>query len=175
MYLVDYFRYILKEADDLVTLEKEMKFVTSYLGIQRIRFPDTFSSVYQLQEGTQGALVPPLLIENFVENAMKYALKPGEMIEILINARREEDKLLLSVCDTGKGMPEEVLLKVQSGEVYVDKLGRKHIGVWNCRRRMEVFYGADAKMKIVSAPGQGTQIWLELPFMEGKNETFNRG
>lgn len=166
LYLVDYFRYILKEADDLVTLQKEMKFVESYLGIQRIRFPDTFGSVYNMQEGCEKALVPPLLIENFVENAMKYALKPGEMIEILINARREEDKLLLSVCDTGNGMSEEVLKKVQDGEVYVDRLGRKHIGVWNCRRRMEVFYGGAADMKIVSAPGQGTQIWLELPFLE---------
>ena len=119
-----------------------------------------------MQEGCEKALVPPLLIENFVENAMKYALKPGEMIEILINARREEDKLLLSVCDTGNGMSEEVLKKVQDGEVYVDRLGRKHIGVWNCRRRMEVFYGGAADMKIVSAPGQGTQIWLELPFLE---------
>lgn len=167
LYLVDYFRYILKEADDLVTLQKEMKFVESYLGIQRIRFPDTFGSVYNMQEGCEEALVPPLLIENFVENAMKYALKPGETIEILINARREEDKLLLSVCDTGNGMSEEVLEKVQDGEVYVDKLGHKHIGIWNCRRRMEVFYGDAAGMKIISAPGQGTQIWLELPFLTG--------
>lgn len=166
LYLVDYFRYILKEADDFVTLQKEMKFVESYLGIQRIRFPDTFGSVYNMQEGCEKALVPPLLIENFVENAMKYALKPGETIEILINARREEDKLLLSVCDTGNGMSEKVLEKVQDGEVYVDKLGHKHIGIWNCRRRMEVFYGDAADMKIVSAPGQGTQIWLELPFLE---------
>ncbi len=166
LYLVDYFRYILKEADDLVTLKKEMKFVESYLGIQRIRFPDTFGSVYNMQEGCEKALVPPLLIENFVENAMKYALKPGETIEILINARREEDKLLLSVCDTGNGMSEEVLERIQDGEVYVDKLGHKHIGIWNCRRRMEVFYGDAASMKIISAPGQGTQIWLELPFLE---------
>lgn len=166
LYLVDYFRYILKEADDLVTLKKEMKFVESYLGIQRIRFPDTFGSVYNMQEGCEKALVPPLLIENFVENAMKYALKPGETIEILINARREEDKLLLSVCDTGNGMSEEVLERIQDGEVYVDRLGHKHIGIWNCRRRMEVFYGDAASMKIISAPGQGTQIWLELPFLE---------
>lgn len=166
LYLVDYFRYILKEADDLVTLKKEMKFVESYLGIQRIRFPDTFGSVYNMQEGCEKALVPPLLIENFVENAMKYALKPGETIEILINARREEDKLLLSVCDTGNGMSEEVLERIQDGEVYVDKLGHKHIGIWNCRRRMEVFYGDAASMKIISAPRQGTQIWLELPFLE---------
>ena len=45
-------------------------------------------------------------------------------------------------------------------------MGKDHIGVWNCRRRLEVFYGGDASMSIVSSPGEGTQVWLDLPFRE---------
>lgn len=177
LYLVDYFRYILKETDDFVTLEKEMKFVKSYVGIQKIRFPGAFTSVYHMQEGTEKALIPPLLVGNFVENAMKYALIPGQTIEVLINIRREDEKLLISVCDTGNGINPNVLTAIKSGEVYVDKAGNKHIGIWNCRRRMEVFYGTAAKMNIISGRGAGTQVWLELPFLqeEKDHETFNRG
>lgn len=164
LYLVDYFRYILKEADDMVPLSKEMKFVESYIGIQKIRFPGAFTSVYDMQEGAENALVPPLLIGNFVENAMKYALIPGETIEILINIRREGEKLLISICDTGCGMKEEVLQRVSNGEIYIDKMGNKHIGIWNCKRRMEVFYRERASFHIISARGEGTQIWMELPF-----------
>lgn len=166
MHLVEYFRYSLKESNTFVTLKKEMEFVENYIEIQKIRFPGAFSSVYSMPQDAREALVPPLLIQNFVENAMKYALIPGKTIEVLINIRREEDRLLVSVCDTGRGIKEEILNNIQKGEMYVDKMGQKHIGVWNCRRRMEVFYGDSASMNIVSRQGEGTQVWLDLPYLE---------
>ena len=166
MHLVEYFRYALKESNTFVTLKKEMKFVENYIEIQKIRFPGAFSSVYSMPRDAEEALVPPLLIQNFVENAMKYALIPGKVIEVLINIRREEERLLVSVCDTGRGIRQDVLDNLQKGEMYVDKMGQKHIGIWNCRRRMEVFYGESASMNIVSRIGEGTQVWLDLPYME---------
>ena len=164
LYLVDYFRYVLRESADLVPLAREMAFVESYTGIQRIRFPNRFTSVYSVTEEAEKALVPPLLVENFVENAMKYALVPGKMIEVLINGRVENGRLLISISDTGRGFKEEALESAKSGEVYVDEGGRRHIGIWNCRRRMEVFYGDSASMNIISTEGSGTQIFLDLPY-----------
>ncbi len=164
LYLVDYFRYVLRESADLVPLAREMAFVESYTGIQRIRFPNRFTSVYSVTEEAEKALVPPLLVENFVENAMKYALVPGKMIEVLINGRVENGRLLISISDTGRGFKEEALESAKSGEVYVDEGGRRHIGIWNCRRRMEVFFGDSASMNIISTEGSGTQIFLDLPY-----------
>lgn len=168
--LVDYFRYSLKESNTFVLLKNEMQFVDNYVKIQKIRFPGSFICVYNITEEVKDAVVPPLLIQNFVENAMKYALIPGKMIEVLINIRKEEDRLLISICDTGRGIKSEVLKQMQKGEIYVDKIGRKHIGVWNCRRRMEVFYGERASMNIVSTEGEGTQVWMDLPYIEAPNE-----
>ncbi|MCM1025535.1 MAG: histidine kinase [Roseburia sp.] len=164
--LVEYFRYSLKETDRFVPLRKEMEFVENYVGIQKIRFPGAFTSAYNIQPDCEEALVPPLLIENFVENAMKYALIPGGTIEVLINIRRQEERLLISVCDTGRGIKPEILERLQKGEIYRDRMGKEHIGVWNCRRRLEVFYGGNASMNLVSSPNQGTQVWLDLPFLE---------
>lgn len=168
--LVEYFRYALKETDRLVTVGKEMEFVENYVNIQKIRFPGAFTSVHKIGADCEEALVPPLLIENFVENAMKYALVSGKTIEVLINIRREEEHLLISVCDTGRGIKPEILDCLQQGEVYRDKMGKSHIGVWNCRRRMEVFYGGKASMNVTSAPGEGTQVWLDVPFMTAEQE-----
>lgn len=168
--LVEYFRYALKETDHFVLLKNEMIFVENYVNIQKIRFPGAFTSVHKIEPDCEEALVPPLLIENFVENAMKYALVPGKTIEVLINIRREEDRLLISVCDTGRGIKPEILDCLQQGQAYQDKMGKSHIGVWNCRRRMEVFYGGKASMNITSAPGQGTQVWLDVPFMTVETE-----
>ena len=170
LYLVDYFRYVLRETADLVPLEKEMAFVESYTGIQKIRFPNRFTSVTNITEEAKKALVPPLLIENFVENAMKYALVPGKTIEVLVNARVENDRLLVSVIDTGKGFREEVLESIRAGEAYIDQTGHRHIGIWNCRRRMEAFYGDSAVMNITSAEGSGTQIFLDLPFVNATEQ-----
>lgn len=166
--LVEYFRYALKETDRFVTVEKEMEFVENYVNIQKIRFPGAFTSVHKIETACEEALVPPLLIENFVENAMKYALVPGQTIEVLINIRQEDGRLLISVCDTGRGIKPEILACLQQGQIYRDKMGKGHIGVWNCRRRMEVFYEGKASMHIISAPGQGTQVWLDVPFMKAE-------
>lgn len=165
MLLVEYFRYVLRENSSLVTLKKEMDFVVNYVEIQKIRFPNTFSFVYKVNEDIMTAYVPPLLIQNFVENSMKYGLIPGKNIEILINIRKKEDRLAISVIDTGRGMAPEVLDLVSRGEVYHDRMGKKHIGIWNCRRRMEVFYGKDTKFHITSKPEEGTQVWMEVPLI----------
>lgn len=165
MLLVEYFRYVLRENSSLVTLKKEMDFVVNYVEIQKIRFPNTFSFVYKVDEDVMTAYVPPLLIQNFVENSMKYGLIPGKNIEILINIRKKEGRLAISVIDTGRGMALEVLDLVSRGEIYHDRMGKKHIGIWNCRRRMEVFYGKDTKFHITSKPEEGTQVWMEVPLI----------
>ena len=173
MLLVEYFRYALRENSSLVTLKKEMDFVVNYVEIQKIRFPNTFSFVYKVDEEVLGAYVPPLLIQNFVENSMKYGLIPGKNIEILINVRKKDDRMLISVTDTGRGMTPEILKKVNSGEVYLDKMGKKHIGIWNCRRRMEVFFGKDTTFNIVSQPEEGTQVWIEIPLVYEVEDRVN--
>lgn len=176
LHLVDYFRYALKKNDSLAPLSQELAFVKNYIEIQKIRFPGAFSSVQDVKEDCLGAMIPPLLIENFVENAMKYALKPGEVVEVLLNIRREEDRLLISVCDTGRGMKPEILKLVQKGEVYVDRMGNRHIGIWNCKRRIELFYEEDAEINIVSTPGAGTQVFINIPFVkEESHEAVDRG
>ncbi len=171
--LVEYFRYVLRENSSLVPLRKEMNFVENYIEIQKIRFPNTFSYVYRVDEELLDAYVPPLLIQNFVENSMKYGLIPGKSIEILINIRKKEDRMVISVTDTGRGMTEEVLSRVSKGEVYYDRMGKKHIGIWNCRRRMEVFYGDDTTFSIVSRPEEGTQVWIEIPALYETGEQQN--
>ena len=87
--------------------------------------------------------------------------------------RKKDDRMLISVTDTGRGMTSEILKKVNSGEVYLDKMGKKHIGIWNCRRRMEVFFGKDTTFSIVSQPEGGTQVWIEIPLVYEVEDRFD--
>lgn len=174
--LVDYFRYILRENREMVTVRQEMEFVQSYLKVQKIRFPGRFSCVYNMEEEAAEALIPSLLIENFVENAVKYAMIPGKIVEILINIRKEDGRLLISVTDTGRGIRPEAMRAIRAKRRYVDAMGNEHIGIYNCREWMDYYYRGQAVFKVTSTPGEGTQIWMEMPFTRrDQDEITDRG
>ena len=162
--LMEYFRYSLRRNDELVPLDDEMDFVVNYLKIQQIRFPDAFTSVYEVDDEVRKAYIPPLLIQNFVENCMKYALKMGKTIEIMIVIKKQEDNLTISIVDTGNGMKSEILEKLRNNEEIVDRNG-KHIGISNCRKRLKVFFDDKAQISISSAEESGTQIWIQMPLL----------
>lgn len=162
MNLAKYFRYALRDTKELVTLRSEIDFINSYVKVQKIRYPDRFYVMFDVEEDLMEAKIPPLIIENFVENSTKYALKPDEEIEILVIVREESKKLRVSICDNGRGMEADILRQLQKGEVIVDSRG-KHIGIWNCVERLKNFFGDRMDFSITSTPGSGTQIWFEIP------------
>lgn len=163
MNLVEYFRYSLRENREFVQIEAELNFVKNYMELQKIRYPDELASNYFVSEGLEEAMIPPLLIENFVENAVKYARIPDQTIEILIWIHREDDFLCIEITDTGKGMEPEILELLNHGEPYIDQNGLRHIGVWNCRRRLRCFFGDRAELCIESQRTMGTTVNIRMP------------
>ncbi len=174
--LVRYFRYVLRKNDDFVPLSQEIEFIGNYVEIQSIRHPGAFHYSSKVQPPCERTLIPPLLIENFVENSMKHALSPGRTVEILMDIKREGDRVLIAVSDTGNGIAPDILEKLQKGEPYVDPAGNRHIGIWNSMRRVELFYGEKASFEIVSAPDEGTSMILKIPYREAEShEASDRG
>ena len=164
-YLADYLRFSLRHTGGKVPLRQEMQCVENYLALQKVRFPGRFLYLCDMDDELGSALIPPLLIQNFVENSIKYALNPERQTEIYVVAAKSESRLRISVCDTGNGMEAETVAKIMDGEVFCDAAG-KHIGIWNCRRRMKLLYGDDAEFRMTSRPQEGTQVYLDLPFEE---------
>lgn len=172
--LVKYFRYSLKHIDELVTLKQELDFVKSYVAVQSIRYPDAFYVVYDVEDELMQEYIPPLLIENFVENSAKYSPNK-KMTEILVIVRKNEEKINISVCDNGEGIEESVLEILRKGQPY-QRNGVTHVGIYNCVRRMKLFYGENMKFSITSVKGEGTQMWLEIPCVkEGVKSEFTVG
>lgn len=163
--LSKYFRYALRNTGELVTLRSELEFIKAYNKIQKIRYPNTFYIVYDIDEEIMDERIPPLIIQNFVENSTKYALMADKEIEILVIVRKEEDMLRISVCDNGRGMELELLEKIECGEPIKDGRG-EHIGIMNCKQRLKTIYGEKAQIRISSEKGVGTQVWIEMPSMQ---------
>ena len=160
--LVKYFRYVLRQDEALVTVKEELDFVLEYLKLQKIRFPESYVSVYSVDDQAYTVKIPQLLIQNFVENSIKYGLVMGSVVEILINIHIENERLMLSICDTGNGMSEDLVESINKGEIITNRTGH-HVGIWNCLRRLKLYYGEDFKFRVTSRIGEGTQVWMELP------------
>lgn len=163
--LVKYFRYSLRNTEEYVQLGKEIDFIKCYLEIQRIRYPGRFYALYNIDEELSAEPVPPLIIENFVENSSKYAWEEDRPIEIVITVKADGHFLRISVSDNGKGIEETILNKIKAEQIIEDSRGR-HIGIYNCVKRLRLFYGEAAIFSVASRPGEGTQVWMKIPRKE---------
>lgn len=175
--LMRYFQYALRKGASLVTVGEELEFVENYLQLQKMRFVNQFTCVCSVEPESRRIKIPQLVIYEFVENALKYGLSTKRQIEVLINIRRQEGRLILSVTDTGNGMNQKVREKLEAGKIIEDLTG-KHVGIWNTRKRLEYYYGSDFELRITSTQGKGVHVFMNLPekpMEEGKDEAFAGG
>lgn len=162
--LIRHVRYVLSVEKPLVPLLQELEFTYNYLEIQRIRFP------YEIRMEEEGftkeitqILVPPLLLQTFVENAVKYALSREDTLQIRLEAELTEDVLKLWISDSGPGFPESMLEELNaSGTVSADTRG-EHIGIHNVLSRMKLLYGTAYGYHFANLPTGGARVELFLP------------
>ncbi|WP_019911426.1 sensor histidine kinase [Paenibacillus sp. HW567] len=152
--------------DPLITLEKELGIVRSYITIQRTRFEERLDFHMDIPEALQDALIPKLTLQPLVENAIRYALEPNiEPCTISISIIREEDTLDLKVSDNGPGMTGEFIRELQQGRIQTRGEG---IGLANIRERVQLVFGQEWGMEIESQPGEGTTIHVRIPYLRGE-------
>ncbi|MCM8709908.1 histidine kinase [Clostridium sp. SYSU_GA19001] len=164
--LLQYFRYMFRENSGFVFLKDELKHVKNYIHIQELRFPESLNYNIEVPEFILNTPVPPLIIQNFVENSIKYAVTLDEPLHILIKAdfvkEKGQDKLEIIIQDTGKGFPEEILKQIQAGQRVISKDG-EHIGIWNVQRRLQLLYKGSASIEFSNGNQKGAIIKITLP------------
>ncbi|MEM1041750.1 MAG: histidine kinase [Bacteroidota bacterium] len=142
-----------------VTLEQELAFLERYLQIERVRFGDRLTVEMDVDEATLDALVPNLILQPLVENALKHAVAPfAGPSRIAIRARREGDTVRLTVSDDGPGLP------TPSGDG-APTSGSGGLGLRNTRERLARLYGERHRLVLRSRPGEGLSVDLTLPFL----------
>jgi two-component sensor histidine kinase len=144
-------------AEAEVRLGRELELLDHYLDIQRIRFHDRLRVGVRVEPGLASALVPNLLLQPLVENAIRHGIGPraaGGAINVEVG--RDGSKLRLEVSDDGVGA-----VVGPSGTP-----DREGVGLGNTRARLLHLYGVEQRMVVTSAPGRGFQVVIELPFHE---------
>lgn len=163
IHLSEYFRRNLHDSGGYVTLAEELEHIEAYLAIERARFGEKLKVVYEIEPGVERFVVPGLILQPLVENAVKHGLLPKrEGGTVTIKARRLERQVLeLTVSDDGVGMDTSVSIAQQQ-----QKDGRRRlsgIGLSNVKSRLQSIYGPPYGIVIASRPHQGTTCTIQLP------------
>jgi two-component system LytT family sensor kinase len=160
--LASILRQLLKKHENFSTLRDEITFVDDYLSIEVVRFGnEKLRIVKDIDEETLPLMVPSMLLQPLIENAIRHGLSPRvEGGEILLRGYRQDGRLMLEVRDNGVGIPAEALERV------FDKSGEDQgIGISNVRERLRVLYGADFTFQIECPAEGGTSIRMGIPVL----------
>jgi two-component system LytT family sensor kinase len=156
--LGDVLRALLRSPSELEsTLAAELELLGRYLEIEQVRFGERLRLAWQIDDGAQLALVPPLILQPVVENALRHGLWPlPDGGELAIAARRSGDALELEVADQGVGLAPGFDLAHTRG-----------VGLANVRARLERMYGPSATLDVTGGAARGVCVRLRLPFHTG--------
>jgi LytS/YehU family sensor histidine kinase len=134
-----------------VSFRHELEILTLYLEIERTRFHDRLVIEYDVQPATLGALVPDLILQPLVENAIRHGVSPNPGTgRIQVRSRREGDSLVLEILDNGAGLPSE---RPTDG-----------IGLTTTRARLERLYGDRHQLTLATLPEGGCVARIRIPF-----------
>ena len=155
--LANILRALLRDHDTYVPLSHELSFTDDYIAIEVVRFgADKLHVEKEIDPRTLGVMVPSILLQPLIENSIKHGLEPRiHGGTVTLRSRLEGDRVCIEVADDGVGMgnrPETALKRTGAG-----------IGMKNVRERLEVLYGSQALFNVVSNPGRGTLVSIELP------------
>lgn len=139
-------------SEQELPLAREIEVLGYYLEIQRIRFQDRLTVDIDLARGTDDALVPNLLLQPLVENAIRHGIAPRAAPgHVRITVAREGDALVIGVEDDGIG----------------EAIGRTHrdgVGLGNTRARLHALYGTGHRFEAGGRAGGGFAVRIEIPF-----------
>jgi two-component sensor histidine kinase len=140
-----------------VTLAAELELLRAYLDIELVRFPDRLRVEYEIAPDARACLVPDLVLQPLVENAIRHGIAPiptGGTIRI--GARRDGGRLTLTVADDGAGL-RETPVDPENG-----------VGLAVTRERLAQLYGGEARLALSPGAGErGTVASIEMPARTG--------
>jgi sensor histidine kinase YesM len=165
----------LGKRGDFISMQEESQLVEAYMAIQFFRYGDEIKVSYEIDDFAKKCLVPRMILQPLVENAIIHGIKPlkGDGV-ITIKAWMDRDLLFCEVTDNGVGMPAHLLNMEEAG--FEKKAARAFpaqpnrmkermsgIGLSHIREKIKLYYGADYKMHIFSKEKQGTTVRISLP------------
>ncbi|CAM3561929.1 sensor histidine kinase [Marinicrinis lubricantis] len=148
-----------------IAIKDEFEMVRCYLEIQKFRYGDRLNFDLELDPAAQQMLVPPLIIQPLVENAVIHGLEGKESGEgyLSVKASLVDHILQVEVSDNGVGISDSRMKAILQMLEDTEESSRNRIGMRNVHNRLQMLYGEEHGLKIDSKPGIGTTIRFSIP------------
>lgn len=148
-------RASLENKDHEVPLAREIELLDRYLTIEQTRLGERLRIVREIDPAASAALVPTFVLQPLAENAIRHGIEPRRAQGTLtIRARRDGDRLHLSVTDDGVGLANPDARNARQG-----------IGLSNSTERLRALHDGHARLELISPPEGGVRVEIVLPFL----------
>ena len=153
-----FYRTALSKGQDMVTVDNCIQNIRAYLDIQLVMHDNDFQVVWEIDPEIKGDIVPKLLLQPVVENALEHGLDMKEEGEKTLKLFfvRDGDDVLLAVEDNGPGMEQQEADKLVTYQA-------AGYGLKNVNDRMLLLYGEKYAIKVFSRIGEGTRVEMRIP------------
>jgi two-component system LytT family sensor kinase len=153
--LGDFLRLTLENSGSQeVTLQQEIEFLNGYLDIERIRFQDRLTTLVEVDPIVLDVMVPNLILQPLVENAMRHAIANSDCGRIEVLAVPSNGMLRIQVKDNGPGL--------QVVRAYANR-SKPGVGLANTKARLERLYGSAHRLEFENKPNGGLVVTMEIP------------
>lgn len=164
--LGDYYRIALSNGNEIISIDQEIKYVESYLLIQKMRYEDAFIFNIDIPKEFNNYKILKLTLQPIVENSIKHGLinkykDNGGCINI--QASKQNNILVIEITDNGIGMKPEKVQHLFDKDL---SNNNEHFGLKNIDDRIKLFYGYDYGIKITSIYMESTTVSLLIPVIE---------
>lgn len=168
------FRISLSKGKTIISIEDEVKHARNYMNIQKIRYKNSFTVNFDIQEEILKCCTVKLIIQPLLENAIYYGVEgmDGEG-EIYVKGYRKEDDIYIDVIDNGIGIPQESAQLLLTEDNHVHKHG-SGVGIINVHNRIKLRFGEQYGLEIESEPDEGSTFRIHLPYIpfDAENQEF---
>lgn len=161
--LAGFFRISLSKGKNIITVKDELKHAENYITIQHMRFKDKFTFKINADEEVMDFVTIKLVIQPLIENAVYHGMEfmDGDG-EIIVNAYKKDNELYIDVIDNGMGIPPEIAEQLLTKGSRAKGKG-SGVGLKNVQERIQIYFGKEYGLSIISEPDEGTLIRIHLP------------
>jgi sensor histidine kinase YesM len=155
---------LVSEPGSKVTVAQEVETLQLYLEIERMRFEERLRTEFLVDPSAANALIPSMLLQPLVENAVKYGVSAQEEgARVSLSAQVVGNHLRLKVSDTGPGVQGSRRTEIMAGSPVLDRTVSTGVGLANIRNRLAQAYGTDHRFTIETPAEGGFTVTIELP------------
>ena len=156
---------IARDERHLTPLQEELQVVDAYFYFVGLRFGDRIRTEEDIDPEARQALVPRLMIQVLVENAVEHGVSPAGRGRILLRVRRLEDELLISVTNDGRRLTQDDLEHIRR-LLELDEPNQGHIGIRNIYQRLQLLFPGKAALSIGLSETGDTVAAIRMPYTE---------